>query len=132
MGGIIVKVLVWMVRYKNVNAIIRYGGEKMKVEVVIVLVLGIFCWLYCRKAKRSIAGMKKEQLEAVYRKKDKGEALHNILSTVYLSTIFFLLNYESITMQMVISTVICMLFIFVALNVKLYMYKLKIRELEKE
>ena len=103
----------------------------MNFENVVVLAMGILCWVNHRKAKKRIAKMEQEQIEEVCRRKDKGEAVFNILSTIYLSIILFLLDYDNITTQIIVSVFICMLIMFITLNVRIYMYKVKIRELQK-
>lgn len=109
------------------------GGEMNIVTwIVFVVGVGILCLLDYFISKDKLGKIQRDQKEMICRKRDKWEAFFNVMSMVYLSVIFYLLDIESIKLDTVIGVAVSVFFVFIELNVRIYMYKTKIRELEMD
>ena len=77
--------------------------------------------------------MKKYDLEKLYRCKDMGEALLNFFSSLYIPAVFYIFSYKwDSGNEYIRGIIIVILFsLLVELNMRIYMYKKKIRYKEK-
>ena len=99
-----------------------------KICVVIVAVIAIILLIieYINRTRK----MKKYDLEKLYRCKDMGEALLNFFSSLYIPAVFYIFSYKWDSGNEIIIIVI-LFSLLVELNMRIYMYKKKIRYKEK-
>ena len=96
----------------------------------IVVLVGITCltgidyYINCRK----IYDKTKDDL---YKTMDMGEALWNVLSTVFLSAVFYMLSADDVRTCVVVTVILSMLGLSIELSYRLYRCKKQIRVLEK-
>ena len=96
----------------------------------VVIFVGITCltgidfYINCRK----IYDKTKDNL---YKTMDMGEALWNVLSTVFLSAVFYMLSADDVRTCVVISAILSMLVLSIEQSCRIYRYKKQIRALEK-
>jgi len=102
-----------------------------KICVVIVAVIAIILLIieYINRTRK----MKKYDLEKLYRCKDMGEALLNFFSSLYIPAVFYIFSYKwNSGNECIRGIIIVILFsLLVELNMRIYMYKKKIRYKEK-
>lgn len=96
----------------------------------VVIFVGITCltgidfYINCRK----IYDKTKDNL---YKTMDMGEALWNVLSTIFLSTVFYILSADDVRTCVVVSAILSMLVLSIELSYRLYRCKKQIRALDK-
>lgn len=94
------------------------------VVVVITFLASIDYYINCKK----IYDKTKDDL---YQIQDKGEGIWNVLSTVFLSAVFYILSMDDVRTCVVISAILSMLVLSIEQSCRIYRYKKQIRALEK-
>ncbi len=97
--------------------------------VITITILTFKDWLLVsRKLKR----MRKKHIEKLYRVKDMGEMFINVLSILYVPLVLDMLTAEQVKPIVSIVGTIMVAVLVIWLNCRIYMYNVKIRELENE
>jgi len=112
------------------------GGIMMKiiiyisfVMVVLISILTFKDWLVVsRKLKR----MRIKNIEKLYKVKDMGETFSNILTILFVPFVLDALSTEGIVPVVSVAGTAMVGILVIWINCRLYMYKVKIRDLEKQ
>lgn len=119
------------IRLKEKKYVSKKNMLVKKICVVIVAVIAIILLIieYINRTRK----MKKYDLEKLYRCKDMGEALLNFFSSLYIPAVFYIFSYKwNSGNEYIRGIIIVILFsLLVELNMRIYMYKKKIRYKEK-
>ncbi len=99
------------------------------IMVILISILTFKDWLLVsRKLKR----MRIKSIEKLYKVKDMGETFSNILSVIFIPFVLDALSTEGVAPVVSVAGTAMVGILVIWINCRLYMYKVKIRDLEKQ